>query len=167
MEGRRVFSEGVVDGQGWQLPGGADAAVPTTPDGTAALLRGIENNLYGLHELPGRGHRLALLAPELVDGVEHVVLRQIYPDGGEIMRLLNPASWLVERSREVKALHPDIDPTKTTVETRYSDFREVGGIVRPFEEETVDLETGEVLQAMTIKRLAVNPVADPAHFLRP
>jgi hypothetical protein len=161
INGSRVFTEGLVDAHGWQLPQNAEHGTPSSATGSLVLMRGVENQILGLHELGVRGHRLELVGQETVDGIEYHVINVIYTDGHMIWRYINSATWLIERSRELKALHPDLDATESIMETRFTDFRNVGeGIMRPFHETQVDLSTGKLVQNTLVKQILVNPVID-------
>jgi len=161
----RVFSEGYDGARGWQLPQDAEHGSPTSPAGTRALQHGIENQLFGLHELSVRGHRLELVGLETIDNSEFYVIKVAFADGHTLWRYVNAANWLIERSRERKALHPDVDPTETTIETRFSDFREVGDdLLRAFYEMQVDLSTEQTLQTTAVRQMTINPAFAPDFF---
>jgi len=163
--GARVFSEGHDGSQGWQQPQDASHGSPASAAGSRALLHGIENQVFGLHELGRRGHYLELAGKEFADDVEYFVVKLVYRDGHTLHRYMNTGNWLIERSRERKALHPDVDPAETTVETLFTDFHQAGGgLLRPFRETQTDLSTGRLLQTTIIKELLINPVLDPALF---
>lgn len=166
-EGVRVFSEGLDGKQGWQLPQGETASVPTSPAGTAALLNGIENQLFGLHELEARGHSVALIGQRAVNNLDYFVIQLVYANGTTLQRYINPSNWLIERSREKKALHPDVDPTEAVIETIFLDFRSVNGLLRSFHETQTDLSTGQLLQTTQTNNLTINPDLPPTYFDRP
>lgn len=153
----RVFSEGFDGRSGWQLHKDATKGTPTSPAGTIALQHGIENHLFGLHEYASRGHLLELDGHQVLNGSEYHVIKVVYKEGGTQWRYVNAATWLIERVRERKALHPDVDPTQTTIETRLSDFRKVGKILRSFHEEQVDLSTGLAIQTTITRQVKINP----------
>lgn len=166
-DGLRVFSEGIDGAQGWQLHQNDKTSTPTSPAGTRALQRGIENHLFGLHELPTRGHMHAQQGPETVEDNDYFVIQITYADGNKAWRYINAATWRVERSRVRAALHPDVDPTETTLETCYTDFRKVDGLLRPFQETQVDLTTGETVQTTTVKTIDLNPTFPDNYFAAP
>lgn len=160
----RVFSEGLDGNSGWQLQKDATRGTPTSPAGTIALQHGIENHLFGLHEYASRGHLLELDGHQVVDGSKYQVIKVVYKEGGTQWRYLNSTTWLIERVRERKALHPDVDPTQTTIETRLSDFRKAGKILRPFHEEQVNLSTGQVIQTTSTRQVKINPAFEKDFF---
>ena len=164
VDGELVFTEAYDGNRAWQLSAGQAAPVEASPEGTGALRRGAMKNLYGLHELPGLGHRLDLLDPVEIDGVAHHPVRVAWKDGFESVVYLDADTLLITRERSESALHPDADPTRTRRESRHSDFREVGGLRWPFRSGEWDLDTGDRLQRTEIERLIVNPDLDPAIF---
>jgi hypothetical protein len=162
--GQRAYMERFDGAKGWQWNGKEEKEEGVVP--TAALRHGVElpGNLFGLHELQKRGHRLELKHPERVDGIDYYVLRMVFADGDECSLYVDPQTWRITRRRDVRALHPDVDPTKTTIESRKSDWRDVNGLWFAFASEDVDLNTGKVLETARVKETKVNPKIDPAIF---
>jgi hypothetical protein len=163
----RVFSEGLDGAASWQWKGGAEHAEPTAHEAVAPLRHGVIFNLLGLHELGAAGHRIEYLGLEEFDGVELHALEITLADGFTDFRYLDPESYLVVRSRSFRAFHPDLDPTAKWHETRYSDFREIGGQTRAFVQETIDLTTGETISTVTTKAIRLNPELDAEVFQAP
>jgi hypothetical protein len=163
-DGKRVYMERFDGEKGWQWNGKEEKEEGATP--TAALRHGVElpGNLFGLHEVQQRGHRLELRGREKIDGVEFYVLRMTFADGDETQLLIDPATWRITRRRDVRALHPDVDPTKTTIESRKSDWRQVDGVWFAFAGEDVDLKTGKVLETTRVKEIKLDPPIDPSIF---
>ncbi len=167
IDGRVVFTEAVNAAGAWQQ-GGPEAVVETTsPEGTRALRNGAMGNLYGLHELPEFGYTLELLEPETIEGVEHAALEITAPNGDGTTLYLDPETWLIARTRDFTALHPDVDPTERRLEGRISDYRPVDGVLRAFLSEEWDLDTGERVQRTEVRRIEHNPELDEAIFERP
>ncbi len=149
-DGRRVFSEGVDASGAWQQPG-ADAPISDASEaGKAALLHGIESNLFGLHQLAERGNRLSLEDGEVLDGVAFRVIKVTMADGFETYLYINPQTSMIERRRDVRALHPDADPATKLIENQYSDFRKSCGVMNSFASRQVDVRTGEELQTTRV-----------------
>ena len=163
-QGKRVYMERFDGAKGWQWNGKEEKEEGAVP--TAALRHGVElpGNLFGLHELQKRGHRLELAGGEKVDGMDYDVLRVVFADGYQSSLYVDTQTWRITRRRELRALHPDVDPTKTTIESRKSDWRQVDGFWFAFASEDVDLNTGKVLESATLKEIKVNPTIDPAIF---
>ena len=72
--------------------------------------------------------------------------------------------YLGTRRRDVRPLHPDVDPTPTTIENKMSDFRPVGGLLYSFASTDTDLATGKVLERTTVRSITLNPAFDPKAF---
>lgn len=82
VDGQRVYSEGVDSKGVWLWPGGEPAARDSVAEGAAnALLHGAESNLVGLHRFTERGHKLALMPPEAIDGIVYQVIEVTYSTG--------------------------------------------------------------------------------------
>jgi hypothetical protein len=159
-DGSRVYTEALEGGRAWSQAAGDDSPVtPVGPRGAAALRNGVESplKLFGLHELTQRGHALEYRGREIVDGTDYYVIRATFDDGREADYYLNPASALIERERQYRALHVDADPQPHWIETRYADYRPVDGVLFPFRQVESRLDTGEVLATSTIRRIVVNP----------
>lgn len=164
-DGQHVYTEAFNGARAWQWKGKGDP-VDESPTATAALRHGIElpGHLLGLHELRPRGHRIELVGREKVDGVNYHVLRITLSDGYTTTLYLDPDSWLITRRRDVRSLHPDVDPTPTTIENKMTDFRRVGDLLYPFASTDTDLANGKVLERTTVRSITLNPAIDPGVF---
>lgn len=164
-EGARVFSEGVDERGGWAA--GQDGVVKEiAASGTAALEHGRLFNLYGLHEYASLGHRIALEPAETIDGKPADVLRLELKDGFRTWRVIDRASGRLIIQRDFRALHPDIDPTQIWIESRYSDFRRIDGVLFPFASRQTERDTGEWLQTTQVKSIEINPQLSDAELRR-
>ncbi len=163
--GEHVYTEAFDGARGWQWKGKGDA-VPENAQATATLHHGVElpGNLFGLHELRQRGHHVALAGRERIDGINYYVLRITLSDGYSTSVYVDPKTWLITRRRDVRPLHPDIDPRPTTIESRKADFRKVGGVNFSFSNTDVDPVTGKELERATIVAITLNPHLDPRIF---
>jgi hypothetical protein len=152
----------------WQWKGEGAAIQEESPKATAALRHGVElpGKLFGLHELQRRGHRVDLTGRERIDGIDYCALRITLNDGYTTTLYVDPKSWLVTRRRDFRPLHVDVDPTPTTIESRFSDFRKVNGVLFAFASSDTDLATGKVSETTTMRSIKVNPQFDPAIFRR-
>ena len=160
--GKVVFTEAFDGRSGWQRAGDA-APKSASPEGAAALRRSAQlpTNILGLHEMAAHGHRLDLAGREEIGGILYYALVLTLDDGFPTRYFIDPSSFLVTRSRVRKALHPDNDPTPTTIETVWSDFRRVSGVLVPFEARDTDLVTGKLLQTTTLLEVSADrPVED-------
>ena len=164
--GKHVFCEGLDKGGPWLWPAGDSSAHEAVPDARKTGIQGIEFNLYGLHRFPARGHALSLDGRELLDGVDYYVVKAVMKDGYTTYLYVNPASWMVDRRRDFRAFHPDIDPKKVYAEKRYDDFRKVDGIVSAFSEKQVNWKTGEEVNSTVVRTIAYNPQFQPGELIR-
>jgi hypothetical protein len=163
--GKHVYTEALDGKRGWQWKGQGDA-VDESETATGALRHGVErpDKLFGLHEVRQRGNKLELAGREMIDKINYYVLRLTFGDGVSTALYLDPESWLITRRRDVRALHPDIDPTTTTIETTMTDFRKVGGVLFAFASTDTDLKAGKVLEKASTRQITLNPLIDPAFF---
>jgi hypothetical protein len=169
VEGKRVYSEGYDGQHGWELAGGAEHVVDSSPTGEAALRHGLEypTNLRGLHEMRPRGHQLQLSGREIVDGTSYYVLELKLDDGFVTYLYLNPTTYLIDRQRDIRAMHPAIDPSQKWIEQRFEDYRNVDGRMVSFKSSQVDLRTGQVMQTTTVLEIKTNPPLTDETFARP
>jgi hypothetical protein len=160
-DGERVFSEGWDGTTGWQQPRGAPAPVPTSPEGGEALRHGLEQpgHLWTLSDMEGNGHAVTLSdedeAEDAADGVRvvHLTLR----DGFEAWYWVDTTTCLVERSRNFRAFHPDVQPDETWIETRFADYRRTDGVARAWLSVSVDLATGDTLGVTRVEAVRHTP----------
>ena len=169
QNGQPVFTEALDRGYAWFWSPGAASPTAESAQGAAALRHGIEFpfKLYGLHELQGRGHRLELLGRQMLDGIDYYHLQLTLDDGFQVQYFVNPDSWLIDRSRELRALHVDIDPKPQWIETLFGDYRATAGVQFPWRQVERKLASGEVLSSGTVTAIEVNPDLDPARFSTP
>jgi len=165
-EGKHVFCEGLDAAGPWLWPASDSSAHDAVPDAKKTGIEGIEFNLYGLHRFPARGHVLSLEGRELLDGTDYYVIKAVMKDSYETYLYINPLSWMIERRRDFRAFHPDIDPKKAYAEKRYADFRSVKGIVSPFSEKQMNWKTGEEVNSTAVRSLAYNPRFQPGELTR-
>lgn len=166
-DGKRVFTECHDGVRAWQMDGEGKAA-DASPEGTAALWHGTQypGQILALAELPGNGHRIETAGRERIDGVDYAVLKLTLRDGFETYRYVNVSTQRIERSRDVRAPHPDLDPKKTLLDTAWSDFRKVDGVLRPFVETQTDLATGKWNQTVTVQSIRTLPALADALFVK-
>jgi len=167
-DGERVFTEALGHERAWSWSPG-DGVAPASEHGRAALRHGIEFpfKLFGLHEMAGRGHRLEAVGRERVGDTEYDVLRLTLDDGFETRYYLNPESGLIERERQHRALHVDVDPAPVWIETEYCDWRRVGGVLFPHRTVERDLATGKVLATVTTRAIRLNTASPDERFEAP
>lgn len=166
MDGQDVFAEAMDGRRSWSWSPDMVTDSEGSEQGTAALRHGVEFpfKLYGLHEMRGRGHRLELLGRQKVDATDYYQLQLTLDDGFQVQYFLNPDTWLIERERQLRALHVDIDPKPQWIETVYSDYRPVGGVQFPYLQVERKLESGDLLVTTTLTAIRINPAVDAARF---
>lgn len=164
---QRVFTEAFDGDSGWQWLQNDETASDTSSEGEAALQRGIVGNIFGTHELPSMNYELSLIGQETIDETDYWLIDSVSPKGFSQRLYINSETFLVERTREEGALHPDVDSDIKRFETLQSDYRERAGRLFSFKGTKVDLDTGEVVQTTEIVRLTVNPEIDTAAFNKP
>jgi hypothetical protein len=165
---KRVFTEGFDGKNGWQM-GEDGKAKDASADGSAALRNGIflPGKLFGLHELTGLGHRIDYDGRQEIENISYHVLKVTMASGMETFLLIHPETGRIERTRDVKALHPDVDPTKKLTESTNSDFRKINGVLFAFKGVRKNLKTGETVQTTTLKEVKINPKFDDSTFQKP
>lgn len=166
-DGKRLYTEAYDGHSGWDL--GKDGSAPFPDPHGDALWHGTQypGGIFQLGDMQANGHRLEYVGRERIDGVDYYVLKLSLSDGFETYRYVDPATWLIARSRDYRAFHPAVDPKQTWIETRYSDYRPVEGVMRPFSSVNVDLSTGKQLASQQVTAYKVNPAIDPAVFVAP
>lgn len=165
--GTHVGSEGVDRAGVWNRGPGDAAPTPSVATGAAnALLHGAENHLFGLHRFAGRGHRMRLMPGERIDGVDHPVVEVVYATGHTSYFYVDPLSWMLVRRRDERAYHPDVDQTRQRVETRFTDFQTVEGVVASHRQIDVDLADGTELSTNQVRERLLNPAFPSGFFDR-
>ena len=156
--GKYLQSEGVSSEGGWASTIGDKAYSPQAQGGTETLLHGIANptRMLGLNEFPERGHTIAYTGREWIDAKEYDRINATYADGYSAEFYLDVTTHLIAKIRERKPMHLAIDPTKLSIETQFSDYRAVAGVMFPFFSREVDWKTGKELGHTTVNSLVVN-----------
>jgi hypothetical protein len=167
-DGERVFTEALGPSGGWSWTPDHGVA-PASTRGAAALRHGIELpfKLFGLHELHRRGHVLASAGRESIGDTDYHVLTLRLDDGFEVRYYLHPETGLIERDRQLRALHVDVDPLPQLIETEYSDYRRIRGVLFPHRQVERAVSTGEVLATVTILSVRINRTPEPDRFSPP
>ena len=153
------------DGEtGWQvapLQGEFEPqAMPTEDDAAAGVdQRDIEGPLVDWRK---KGHVVELVGREPVDGKEAFKLKVTLQGGTVRFDYVDVASRQVVRSDVTRLVrrHP------TVLENRFSDFREVGGLVFPHLIETHVKDRPQVLK-IVVEKIEINPELDEARFRIP
>ncbi len=123
--------------------------------------------LYGLHDMRDMGATVTKLGCDIIDGVSYYQVRVVTTFGTDIVYYVNSGSFLVERARTTRALHPTLDAAQINIEERWSDFHRVGGVLFPFSHSQWDLKKGERLSYLEVKSIEPDLEATPAFFAKP
>lgn len=163
-----IYTEGFDGGRGWEMPGAKPAEYV---DGAAdrALNQGAQSpiHLYGLHHMEGLGASVGADGCATIDDTIYYVVNVVSRFGTDIDYYLNRDTYIVERSRSVRPLHPTVDPTPITIEERWSDFRMVDGVLHPFAYSQWNVDAGARLSWLEVHAISQDDEASPADFAKP
>jgi len=163
--GKFAGAEGVDSKGVWNW--GRNGPEPSVATGAAnALTNGAENHLFGWHRFAQRGHRLALMPPQTLDGITYPVVEVRYSTGHISYFYVDPTTWQAVRRRDERAYHPDNDQTKQRVESRFFDFVAVDGVVASHRSADYDLGTGKLLSTNRTLARRINPPLAADYFDR-
>ena len=162
-------SEGVSTEGGWAVTAGDKSFSPQAAGGTETLLHGIENpvRMVGLEEFPSLGNKLTFIGSELIELKPYDKFSALYADGYTAEIFIDPTTHLIAKMREHKPMHLAIDPKKLSIETQFSDYRPVSGVMFPFFSREVNWQTGQELGHTTVKSIEINSVDALAACMRP
>jgi len=165
--GKRVYTEAYDGHDAWDL--GEDGSSPSTDPNPAPLWHGTQfpEQIFTLHDLAANGHRVEYFGREAIDGVDYYVLKITLSDGFETFRYVNPKTWLIERGRDFRAFHPAVDDKKGWIETVWSDYRPVNGVMHPFLSVNTDLTSGQWQATNTVTAIRIDPNFGDSIFVRP
>ncbi|MDX1517351.1 MAG: hypothetical protein R3288_10950 [Woeseiaceae bacterium] len=163
-----VYTEGFDGRRGWEKPGDEPARY-VGGDAGKALNQGARSpvHLYGLNHMAELGARVSLTGCRTIDDTRYFVINVVSRFGTDIDYFVNAATYRLERSRSVRPLHPTQDPTRITIEERWSDFRPVNGVLHPFAYSQWNVDSGEQLSRLEIHDIADLPDATVADFAKP
>jgi hypothetical protein len=169
MQGKYLQSEGVSSEGGWAVAAGDESFSPQPEGGTETLRHGIESpiRIFGLDEFRGIGNKIAYRGQDLIGSNYYDHVDVTYSDGYTAELYLDLDTHLISRIRERKPMHLAVDPTKITIETQFSDYRQVSGVMFPFFSREVNWRTGEDLGHTTVKSIVVNSADALALCSRP
>jgi len=166
-DGKRVFTECHDGTRAWEMDAEGKAS-DASVSGTAALWHGTQypGQILALAELPAHGHRVDYTGNERIGNVDYAVLKLTMSDGFETWRYVNRRTYRIERGRDVRAPHPDIDPKQTLLESAWSEFHPVDGVSRAFLETQTDLKTGKWNQTASVTAIRKLPGLADALFVK-
>ena len=163
-----IIYEGFDGERGWEKWGDKPAAY-VSGDAGRALNQGAQSpiHLYGLHHMAGLGATLERRGCTELDGQGYFVITVRSKFGTDIDYYLNRETYVLERSRTVRPLHPTVDPTPITIEEQWSDFRWVEGVLHPFGLRLVNVDDDEVLSWLEVHSIAHEPTLTSEFFQMP
>lgn len=163
-----VIIEGFDGERGWEKWGDKPAEYVSGAAGRALNQGALSPvHLYGLHHMAELGAAVELRGCDVVDGRRYYVVSVKSAFGTDIDYYLGQDTFLLERSRTIRPLHPTVDPTPITIEERWSDFRDVDGVLHPYAYRLVNVDSGEVLSWLEVHSITRQPELSAAFFRKP
>jgi len=157
------FCEGY-DGSAWEWYRDPGVVLRTVGAAAAATRHGTD--LFDpLVDATTRGTRVELAGADAVDGAPAWDLRVVLADGAERHLLVDRGSYLIVAERKAAPIHASGEPVRS--ETRFGDYRRVGGVLVPYSVVEVDSGTGRELNRFTVRAVEVNADLDPSFFEPP
>ncbi len=167
--GEGVFSEGYNGQYAWEKPatdvhGHIVEGAPADSLRHAMELPGV---MRPLTDFLARGHSLEWVNEGEIDERWVYALKATLTDGFVKAYYMDAETFMITRSRDVRAFHPSIDLTENHIETVMSDFRAVNGVMVAFRESQRDWVTGETLGELTWREVEINVEVDEREFGMP
>lgn len=157
------FAEGY-DGSAWEFYGDPGIVLRTVGSASAAARHGLWID-GALADYRAKGSNVEVLGKEPIAGRDAWRLRVTMRDGFREEEFIDAQTFLPVASRKAAPIHAFGD--KVSSETRFSDYRPVGGLLFAFRSEEVEIATGRVLNTMQWREIVVDPPLDPAVFSPP
>jgi len=164
---KRVFTEAYDGHRGWQQRGQDTEVTDMSPAGEAAVRRGVVGNMVLLKDRPKLGYHLSFAGMTGIDGTRYYLVDSVAPDGFAERFYINADTFLIERSRETSALHPDASPTVKQYEKVKEGYTRVQGIMVAARSIKYDLQTGTAVQTADVKECRFNAPFKDSVFQRP
>ncbi len=163
-----VYTEGFDGERGWEQPGDKPAEYVGGAAGRA-LNQGAQSpvHLYGLHHMESLGASVKVDGCSNIDDTDYYVVNVVSRFGTDIDYYLDQETFIVERARSARPLHPTADPTPITIEERWSDFRMVEGVLHPYAYSLWNVDSGERLSWLEVHSISQDNEATPAAFAKP
>ncbi|HEX3108556.1 MAG TPA: hypothetical protein VHU41_05645, partial [Thermoanaerobaculia bacterium] len=156
------FAEGY-DGSAWEYYGDPGIVVRTVGAASEAGRHAVYiDGLLGYRE---RGWHVDVAGEEEIGGREAWRLAVTMPDGLGYDAFIDAQTWLLIAERKAAPIHAF--GAKVTSEERIGDYRDVDGVLFPFEHKEVEIASGRVLNEMHWKSITLNHDLDRAAFSPP
>lgn len=166
-DGKKVFSEGLLDGRAWQWsPDGG--VTPQDEKSTAALRHGIEmpGRFFTLQDLAENGVNVDLVGEVQENGKRQWQVRVTLDDGFSRDYYIDDESGLMVRERDRRALHPAVSATEVTVETSKEEAAWLNGVLYYKIARIINADSGEWLATTRIRSLEHNIEIPGGYFLQ-
>lgn len=148
---------------GWAMNPMAGDGVQEVPEEQMSTMRNQADMDGPLVDYAEKGNTLAFMGEEEVDGKNTLMVKLTQADSSETVLYFDPETYM-----QVKSVGTGANPmtgAEATIETFYSDFRDVEGVLRPFKVEMkID---GQVLQQITMMTVEANEDIDDTLFSKP
>lgn len=163
-----VVVEGFDGERGWEKWGEKPAAY-VSGEAARGLNQGAQSpvHLFGLHHMESLGATIEPRGCAEFDGQNFYAINVKSRFGTVIDYYLNQETFILERTRTVRALHPSIDPTQIVIEERWSDFRWVEGVLHPFAYSLVNVDNGETLSWLEVHTIERDSQLTSEFFRKP
>lgn len=163
-----VYIEGFDGKRGWEQPGDKSAEF-VGGAASRALNQGAQSpvHLYGLHQMKDLGATVTFNGCAEIGGTDYYTVNVVSRFGTDIDYFLNQESFIVERGRSTRPLHPTADPTPILIEERWTDFRFVEGVLHPFGYSLWNVDTGEKLSWLEVHSIEQDTDATADTFAKP
>lgn len=148
------------NGKGWKINPYAGAPTATETSGTELTGSKLQSNIANnLMDYVSRGHKVELLGQEDVEGIKTYKIKLTTKDEGkEITYFINVADYLLIKSVGKR----EIQGQELEVETFYSDFKNVEGLIFSF---TMSQKiSGQVFQEIKYEKVELNVPVDEKIF---
>ena len=157
------FSEGY-DGSAWEYYRDPGIVLRTVGPASAASRHGVP--IMGpLVDADAQGSTITVRGVAKIGDRDAYALRVRMLDGFEEDEFVDTTTWLLIASRKVAPVHAF--GAGIASETRWTDYRQVAGVLFSFRSEEVALATGQTLNAFQTTAIDVNRTFDPAVFSPP
>ncbi len=167
--GEGWFAEGYDGVCAWEKPVADEHGHPVEGAPADALRHALElpGVMRPLPEFIARGNAVELMGTEEIDGRVVYLLKTTLADGFVKAWYMDAETHLFTRTRDVRAFHPTVDMTENHVETIFSDYRTVNGVMVAFRESQRDWVTSVALGELTWHSVEINVDLSAADFAMP
>jgi len=146
----------------WQMGGPSGAKASPIPPQTALRLKRASDIDGPFVNYKAKGHRLDLLGKEKLGNSEAYKLRLKFTEGDEAFFWIDAKSHLLVKSSGLASTPGGLKE----VESRYSDYKEAGGVLWPYSE-VVTVTGAGITQTYAWSKIATNVKLDDSSFKIP